>query len=396
MVEERIQVLVVDDSALMRNLVGKIVDNENDLFTIGKAMNGEFALEKIDRLKPDVIVLDLEMPVMGGIDFLRERKERGIEIPVIILSSVAERGAKITMEALSLGAADFVTKPSGSVSHDIQTVGSQLVALLRGYGGRYRRQRGFSVQKPAPGPIAPSAETPDTRIPGGFAARHETGTESATGTPTISAPAGHTAPKRTPRSQPGPLEVIAIGISTGGPNALRKLLAELNEDIGVPIVVVQHMPAGFTAEFARSLDRVCALEVREAAEGDLMKPGRVLIAPGNYHVTVDKRSLAAIVHVHQQEPRNGHRPSADVLFESVAREFGNRAMGIIMTGMGRDGAQEIGSIYEAGGVTVGQDEMSSVVYGMPRVAFENGYLHRQVSLEEMSTVITETVAQYRR
>jgi len=190
-----------------------------------------------------------------------------------------------------------------------------------------------------------------------------------------------------PLRAPGPVEIVAIGASTGGPNALREVFGALEEDFRAPIIVVQHMPSGFTGEFAKSLDRICPLEVKEAADGDLVKPGRVLIAPGNRHMIVEKKPLSSVVRLLDTGPVNGHRPSADVLFESVARCYGNRAMAVIMTGMGRDGAREIGSIYREGGITLGQDESSCIVYGMPKVAFENGFLTRQVSLAEMAETI---------
>ncbi len=378
-----LRVLVVDDSALMRNLVSRIVDSAPDLTVAGTAMNGSFALEKIPRLNPDVIVLDLEMPEMNGIGFLKARAEKGIDIPVVILSSVALKGARITMEALDLGASDFITKPSGSVSHDIHVVGDQLIAMLRGYGEKYRRRKG----EPTPPPPADYA----IRTPRHAQDGRDAPPEEKTNRDKVQPPVSGAAPKRIPRTEPGPPELIVLGISTGGPNALRKLFAEIPADIGVPIVVVQHMPAGFTSEFAQSLNRVSPLDVKEAAEGDLLKPGRVLITPGDFHVEVEKKKLAGIVHLNQQPVCNGHRPSAGVLFRSAAKAYGNRVIAVIMTGMGRDGAFEIGEIYEAGGVTIGQDEASCVVYGMPRVAFENGYLHRQASLEEMAKVMSETV-----
>jgi two-component system chemotaxis response regulator CheB len=202
-------------------------------------------------------------------------------------------------------------------------------------------------------------------------------------------------PKRSPHGTPGAIELVAIGISTGGPNALRTVLPKLPADLGVPILVVQHMPEGFTAEFARSLDRVCELEVKEAADGDLVKAGRVLIAPGNKHLSVEKRSLASVARVTTADPVNGHRPSADVLFKSVAEQVGNRALAVIMTGMGRDGARELGSIYAAGGITLGQDQATSVVYGMPKVAFDAGYVHRQVSLQDMASTIARLIGEQR-
>jgi two-component system chemotaxis response regulator CheB len=388
--------MVVDDSALMRNLISRIIDAEPDLTVAGTAMNGRFALDKIKRLDPDVVILDLEMPEMNGIEFLKERRRRKIEVPVIILSSLAKKGAEITMEALSLGASDFIMKPSGSVSEDIHTVGGHLVELIRGVGGEYRRSRDLPVQEPPREPIVAPEE-------------HAHGMEGAPGAPAGGeAPAAEKAPaepaprkpitpprKITPRSKPGTIEMIAIGISTGGPNALRKMFAEMEGDIGVPIVVVQHMPAGFTTEFAKSLDRVCALEVREAEDGDLLKPNRVLVAPGNHHITVERKSLAVVARISQSSPVNGHRPSADVLFESVAEAYGNNAMAVIMTGMGRDGAQRIGDVYEAGGMTIAQNEKSSVVYGMPRVAWEYGYIQKQVDLTEMASTLSKLVKESR-
>jgi two-component system, chemotaxis family, protein-glutamate methylesterase/glutaminase len=387
-----IGVLVVDDSALMRNLVSRIVDAAPDLTVLGTAMNGQFALTKIPRLNPDVIVLDLEMPEMNGIEFLKARAERKIDIPVVILSSVARKGAQITMEALSLGASEFITKPSGSVSHDIHTVADELTAMLRGYGGAYRKSKGMAAPRPpADYAIAPPRPAPEESA-------HPTGTAAPPEPAAVAAPAAAapiTPAGVTPAAQPGPLELIVLGISTGGPNALRRLFAEIDGDIGVPMVVVQHMPAGFTSEFAQSLNRVSPLEVKEAAEGDLLKADRVLIAPGDYHITVEKRSLAGVVHLNQNPPQNGHRPSAGALFQSAAKHYGRNVMAVIMTGMGRDGAHEIGEIYTAGGMTIGQDEASSVVYGMPRVARELGYIHRQVGLDEMARVISTLAAELR-
>jgi two-component system, chemotaxis family, protein-glutamate methylesterase/glutaminase len=386
---KKISVLIVDDSALMRNLVSRIVESAEDLAVAGTAMNGEFALQKIPRLDPDIIILDLEMPKMNGLEFLQARRDGKIDVPVVILSSVAQKGARITMDALALGASDFIAKPSGAVSQDLHMVSNQLIAMIRSYGGAYLRARGGS-------PLPPPAQ----RTPGGGTdtAASSAGKAGATGIPAgVSAgTAGVTAaaPPR-PQKEPGPLEVIALGISTGGPNALRRVFAELDGEIGVPILVVQHMPPGFTTEFAASLNRVSPLEVREATDGDILKPGRVLVAPGDYHMEVRRRSLATVVELNQEKPCNGHRPSAGLLFKSVASIFGNRAMAVIMTGMGRDGAWEIGEVYRAGGMTLGQDEQSSIVYGMPRVAWESGHIHRQVPLDRMAETINSLARELR-
>ncbi len=392
MSNEPLSVLVVDDSALMRNLISRIINSVPDLTVCGTAMNGAFALQKIPRLNPDILVLDIEMPEMNGIEFLTERRERGITVPVIILSSMAKSGAQITMDALSLGASDFLMKPSGSISEDIHTVGDQLIGMVRAYGAEYRRRQGG-----APPTISDKHKpTHDGAVPGKSLDVETTqqGTTSSTA-PTSVAPARIVPEKIEPEAAPGVLEIIAIGVSTGGPNALRKVLADIDADLNLPIIVVQHMPPGFTTEFAKSLNRLSPLEVKEAEEGDLIKPGRVLIAPGNKHITVEKKRLAATAHLNDDPPRNGHRPSADVLFASVAEHYGNRSLAVIMTGMGRDGAEELGTIYRKGGITLGQDEASSIVYGMPRVAFERGFVGRQVSLDDMAKTINQ-IAQERR
>ena len=372
-VNNPVHVLVVDDSALMRNLVSKIIQSTTDMVVVGTAMNGRFALNKLDSLKPDILVLDIEMPEMNGIEFLKERKARGIDIPVIILSSVAQKGAAVTMEALNLEASDFIMKPSGSISEDIHLIGAQLIELVRYHGRHYQNRHPEMIRTSIPEPVVIDHSTP---------------------IPPFRYPIAEPVPPKppipvVPEGNPGILEIIAIGISTGGPNALRKVFADLDPKLKVPILVVQHMPAGFTTEFAKSLDRICPLDVKEAAEGDLIRPGRILIAPGDYHITVERKPLAAILHLNSKSTVNGHRPSADVLFESVGETYGNRAMAVIMTGMGRDGAQKISLIYKAGGITLGQDEASSVVYGMPRVAYENGFITKQVALNDMAATICD-------
>ncbi len=357
--KDQVSVLVVDDSAFMRSVVGKIVEKTEGLSLAGKAMNGVFALNKIKTLSPDVIVLDLEMPEMNGIEFLKERNRLAIEIPVIILSSLARKGARITMEALSLGASDFVLKPSESSGTDMSLIADQLTGQLKAYGGRYQSQK-----------LAGKTRS--------------IGKDRPTGTANVPVP-----PR--PRQVPDKIDVVAIGISTGGPNALRQVFSAIDPALPVPVLVVQHMPAGFTLEFAASLDRLSSLSIKEAEEGDVLKPGRVFIAPGGYHMAISKRRLATTVRLSEDDPVNGHRPSVDVLFSSLAQGFNNRILGILMTGMGRDGVKGIGEIYHAGGITVAQDSESSVVYGMPRVAFENGVVDSVVTLENMAETINRLV-----
>lgn len=364
-----IRVLIVDDSSMMRNLIGKIVESTEGLAVADKAMNGRFALQKLERVDPDVIVLDIEMPEMNGLEFLKETKNRGIKIPTIVLSSLATEGAHVTMDCLDMGAVDFITKPSGQVN--LNDVAQQLSSMLLVYGRKYRMRKSTSSSTAS---SLPTRENPSfstsTRQP--FASTFGSKIEVQ---------------KPTPIRMPSNIQIIAIGISTGGPNALRQVFAGLDENLGQPIVVVQHMPAGFTEEFAKSLNKICPLEVKEAAEGDVIKKGRILIAPGGKHLTVEKRSLATIAHITDAPPKNGHKPSVGVLFESVTKEYQNHALGIIMTGMGKDGAEALRDMYVEGARTLGQDEASSVVYGMPRVAWELGGVMKQVSLDDMANTI---------
>jgi two-component system chemotaxis response regulator CheB len=314
------------------------------------------------------------MPEMNGIEFLKERKNQGIDIPVVILSSIAAKGAKITMEALSLGASDFVQKPSGSISEDIHVVKDSLVAKLIGYGGAYRRSQGKKV-------LTPSEYTPKTSLAKPTEIDFHLNLAAAPKASPVYIPPQH--------RKPGKTQLIAIGISTGGPDALRMVFSKLDADLQVPIVVVQHMPAGFTNEFAKSLNRICPLEVKEAEDGDSIMPGRIIIAQGNKHLEIEKKSFSSVVRLSDAPLVSGHRPSADVLFASAAMGYTNGVLGVIMTGMGKDGAAQLGTIYKEGGLTLGQDEKSSVVYGMPRVAYELGHVMEQVPLPRMARRICE-------
>ncbi len=402
-----IKVLVVDDSAFMRNIISRIIEATPGVLAVGKAMNGRFALEKIPLVNPDIIVLDIEMPEMNGIEFLKERKVRNIDIPVIVLSSVAQEGASVTMQCLSLGASDFLTKPSSGTS-DLGDLAKNLSELLLSYGGQYKRSKSlqqkqsfiqnkndsvFSVDKNREVPSSFTEKRP-TSISFSSDKTHET-------LDSINRPFSFSnnqekkeIPEIRPYREPGKIEIIAIGISTGGPNALREVFASIDPNLTQPILVVQHMPAGFTAEFANSLNQICPLEVKEAKDGDLLKPGRILIAPGSMHMYVEKRSLATIVRLSDAPLCNGHRPSVDVLFESVAKCFQNRALGVIMTGMGKDGAAQLAEMRREGAWTLGQDEESSIVYGMPKVAYEYGAVQKQVPLSEMADAISKLAREH--
>ncbi|MBQ8776683.1 MAG: chemotaxis response regulator protein-glutamate methylesterase [Treponema sp.] len=390
--KDDISVLICDDSALMRNLISRIVDETEGLKVVGKAENGQALLDMLKTTKPDVILLDIEMPVMNGIEFLKKRQQLHIDVPVVILSSVATEGASVTIQCLELGASDFITKPGGSVTLKIADVTKDIIEYVASYGGAYALLKGKNV---------PVSEFFSNQIKLKEAERFvlkKKGEEAAklgSITKADALPASlWAAPKKkenvsiTPLRDSGKIEIIAIGISTGGPNALREVFKNIDANIKQPILVVQHMPAGFTAEFASSLNNICPLPVSEAKDGEPLLGGHVYIAQGAHHMFVEKKAFGYFIKLSQDEPRNGHRPSVDVLFESVAKLYQNRALGVIMTGMGKDGAAELAEMRKQGAWTLGQDKETSIVYGMPKVAFELGGVQKQVPLKDMAKEIS--------
>ena len=337
-----VRVLVVDDSALMRKLIPRILEQDNSIEVVGTAMDGNFALKKIEDLSPQVVTLDLEMPGLNGIDTLKEIMRRW-RLPVIVVSSHSTAGASITLKALALGAFDFVAKPR-DVSARMPEIADELIKKIRA--------------------AAQSAGVQTQFLPG-----------------------------ETPGAQPGklrpvaPTHIVAIGVSTGGPNALRYLFSQLPGEFSGSILVVQHMPDGFTELFAKRLDDCCPIRVKEAQSGDLLVAGRALICPGNRHMKVRKMPLGNVAVLAEDAPVNGHRPSVDVLFHSVAEEFGPQAMAVLMTGMGEDGAAGLGEIRAAGGFTVAQSQGTCVVYGMPKAAIERGYAMRIADLQDLPHIL---------
>jgi two-component system chemotaxis response regulator CheB len=339
-----VRVLVVDDSALMRKLIPQILATDSSIQVVGTAMDGNFGLKKIEELKPQVVTLDLEMPGMGGLDMLKEIM-RSHRVPVIVVSSHSTEGASVTLKALSMGAFDFVAKPS-DVSARMPEIADELISKIKA-AAQSRGMRVSPLSQAVRGPVEKAA----------------------------------------PNSQRRPTRVVAIGVSTGGPQALQYLLPQLPKDFPGTILVVQHMPEGFTEMFSRRLDEICSIKVKEAQSGDLLLAGRALVCPGSRHLRVKRMPLGDVV-VLGDEPRvNGHRPSVDVLFRSVAEEFGKDSVGVLMTGMGEDGAQGLGVLKAAGAMTIAQNEESCVVYGMPKAAIERGYAVRVVSLEALANTL---------
>jgi len=329
---ERIRVLVVDDSALMRKLIPAILARDSSIEVVGTAMDGAFALRKIEELEPDVVTLDLEMPRMDGLEMLRLIM-RTAPLPIILFSTHSKQGGYVTLKALSLGAVDFLAKPKDAAAGHLEEIADRLIAKIK--------VAKHAAKRKLP-PVVVKEELPK--------------------------PAKGSRPALAPR------RVIAVGISTGGPNALQYVLSQIPSDFLSTIVVVQHMPEGFTEMFAKRLDQCCPLEVHEARSGDLL-------------LMVRRMPRGDMVVLSDGPPVNGHRPSADVLFHSVAQEFSLMSVGVLMTGMGEDGAEGLGAIKAAGGMTIAQSEDSCVVSGMPRAAILKGYANKVIPLEGLGAFL---------
>jgi two-component system chemotaxis response regulator CheB len=334
----RIRVVVVDDSALVRGLLGEIINRQSDMQCVGVAADPLAARELIRTVNPDVITLDVEMPRMDGIDFLA-RLMRLRPMPVVMVSTLTERGAEVTMRALELGAVDFVSKPTIGITDKIR--------------------------------VAARAQV--HRLPGAQAAGTTAGTTAAAKPP---APLGRLSTEK----------LIFIGASTGGTEATKAVLIELPADMPA-ILITQHMPAGFTTSYARRLDSLCRIRVKEAVDGERVLPGHAYLAPGGLHLSVDRSGANYVARVRDGEAVNRHKPSVEVLFESAAKVVGPNALAVMLTGMGADGAQAMRTMRDAGSYNICQDEASCVVFGMPREAIARGGAHEVLSLAHIAQAL---------
>lgn len=342
-----LRVLVVDDSAIYRSLVQGCLREIDGVECVGAAHDGRDAIAKVRELQPDVVLLDVEMPVMSGVEAIPELFETNADLGIIMVSSLTTKGADVTLEALQLGALDFVTKPQVKAGEDgfaaLRDPLDRVIATFR----ESRKHHGAAPQAPA-------------------AARKK---------------------GKTPI-----VDAVAIGVSTGGPSALSELIPSLPGDLRVPVLVVQHMPARFTASLAESLDRKSKLRVAEAQDGQILRAAEVLIAPGGHHLTVAGSDAEPHVLFRDDDPVNSFRPSVDVLFRSLRVAFEGRVLCAVMTGMGNDGYQGVCEIREAGGYCLAQDQASCAVYGMPRAVVEGGQADEVVALEDLAKRIVEIVS----
>lgn len=351
-----IRVLVVDDAVVIRKIVTGMLAEDPDIEVVGTAANGSIALSRIETLKPDVITLDVEMPEMDGIQTLKEIRKRGLRLPVIMFSTLTERGASATLDALTYGASDYVTKPAnvGSVGAALNQIREQLIPKIKQFAGH--------------GPaLAPHRRPAPPAV--------------------TSRPEPAPAPASAPRLSGMPL-ALAIGVSTGGPNALAELLPTLPGSLPVPVLITQHMPPVFTKLLADRLNSQCALSVKEAEEGDVLRAGCAYVAPGDFHMTVRRAGAQVIVSLTQSPPEHSCRPAVDVMLRSIVRVYGASTLAVILTGMGHDGLLACQDVKRAGGQVLAQDEASSVVWGMPGMVVKAGVADRVLALSEMGAEIT--------
>ncbi len=361
-----LRTLIVDDTALYRKILSELLTEVPDLEVVATATNGKVGLDKSAALRPDIITLDIEMPDMNGIEVLRQLKQKGPLPFVIMVSSISRVGAEITMEALELGAMDFVTKPTGM---GLEESRQELMRQFRPIFAAIRARATIRSAMPAAGATPCPAPKAQTSVP-----KKENAVDRL---------------RQAASSMPP--EIVAIAISTGGPQALNQMLPKLPGDLRIPIVIVQHIPATFSAALAESLNQKCALTVVEATDGQALSRGSVYIAPGGKQMKIQKspNSGASVLKITDDPPENNCKPSADYLMRSVAQVYGNKALGVIMTGMGADGVTGLRLMKRHGITVIAQDENSSVVFGMPAEAIAAGVVDIIAPLDRIAIEIVK-------
>jgi len=348
----KIKIMVIDDSLLMRRILNEILNKDPDIEVVASIGNVVYALNIIERVQPDLITLDIEMPEMDGLTALVEFRKKYPKLPIIMCSSLTLNGAEVTLEALNRGANDYITKPSsaGSIKDSFEQMGQELLFKVKGLTGHL-------------------LDTP-----------HEVDDSNIVGMPKVA------------REVPRRIDMVAIGISTGGPNALTDLLPKIPRDFNVPIVIVQHMPAVFTKILADNLSKHSQIQIKEVEEGDIIVPGNAYIAPGNFHLTVVREGVHIKARLNQESPENYCRPAVDVLFRSLSKLYKDNMLAVVMTGMGQDGMLGCKEIKKNGGLVIIQDQDSSVVWGMPGAVYKEQLADSVYSLSNLDKAIVECVS----
>jgi two-component system chemotaxis response regulator CheB len=354
----KIRILIVDDAVVVRRMMAEVLSSDPELEVVGTAANGRIALAKIPQVNPDLVILDVEMPEMDGLQTLAALRKTYPLLPVVMFSTLTQRGAAATLDALFLGASDYVAKPAhvSGVAHAVQCIRQDLIPRIKLFGA--------GVAGPA---VSSGLSTPS---PARVRSRCE-------------------APRLTRQR----VDILAIGVSTGGPKALATLLAQLPADFLVPVVIVQHMPPLFTKALAERLTSQSRIRVDEGIQGGMLERGRAWVAPGNFHMIVEKSGATVRIGTHQGPPENSCRPAVDVLFRSVAETYGSHALAVVLTGMGQDGLRGCEAIREAGGQVLVQDEASSVVWGMPGFVAKAGLAEEVLPLDQLGTAIVRRVSE---
>ncbi|MDP4176936.1 MAG: chemotaxis response regulator protein-glutamate methylesterase [Bacillota bacterium] len=380
----KIKVLVVDDSALMRKIISDIINSDNELVVINTARNGKDLIEKLKMSEPDIITLDVEMPIMDGITALKEMKKQNYNIPTIMLSSVSETGSRLTMECLDAGAIDFIPKPSGSISLDIDKVKDELIEkikLIHNKSNHNNKDISYNRDSVHNKDINYNRDTvhnKDINYTRDTIHNREIAYDSLSMTHNINEDYQR---KNKSNFISQRIDAIVIGASTGGPKALYTLITALPKNLGVPVFVVQHMPIGFTKAFANRLDSNSKISVHEAEDNERVENDSVFIAPAGFHMEVgnDKK-----IHLNSSSPIWGVRPAVDKLFISAAAVYGPNIVSAVLTGMGKDGAQGTVEIKKNGGITISEAKSTCIIYGMPKVAYETGMVDKVLPIDEIA------------
>ncbi|MBE6062455.1 MAG: chemotaxis response regulator protein-glutamate methylesterase [Clostridium butyricum] len=370
---DKVRVIVVDDSAFMRKAISDIIESEKSFEVIAKFRDGRDLIEKVDDFNPDIITLDVHMRDLDGLSTLKELKKRGKSYPIIMLSSATTEGSELTLECLDNGAISFITKPSGSISLDIAKVKENLINQIRGIMSSRRRNNRTDIH----------SDITDERKVIHNSLKHDEDIKDIAPNFKVSI---HKSENIVPKNKK--INAVVIGASTGGPKALQKVLENIPIDLGVPVFVVQHMPEGFTKVFAERLNKICKMNVVEAADGMEINNKTIYIAKGGSHMIIGDSNT---IRFNQEPPIWGVRPAVDKLFNSAIKVYGSNILSVVLTGMGRDGAEGTKNIKDYGGITIAEDKSTCTIYGMPKAAFETGKVDLVLPLDQVCDNIIKIV-----